>query len=118
MRWLKRDEKEATQVGGAILLRSFLNKDDENIYGRYYAQIFDLAVTYLQPLGGHTLTSDFVPLNPLRQALITVFKESFKCTRGEWKEQEPKSLTSDSSDYGRLGAIGIQLDQAYLVKAD
>src|SRR5215471_5470454 len=38
------DEKEGTQVGGAILLRSFLNPDDKEIYGRYYTQIFDLVV--------------------------------------------------------------------------
>ena len=42
------DENEAAQVGGAILLRSFLNKDDKEIYGRYYTQIFDLAVAYLR----------------------------------------------------------------------
>ena len=42
------DEKEGTQVGGAILLRSFLNKDDKDIYERYYTQVFDLAVAYLR----------------------------------------------------------------------
>lgn len=33
------DEKIGVQVGGAILLRSFLNPADEEIYGRYYTQI-------------------------------------------------------------------------------
>src|SRR5947209_6310385 len=42
-------EKESVQVGGAILLCSFLKPGDEAIYGRYYAQTFDLAVAYLRP---------------------------------------------------------------------
>src|SRR5260370_2904739 len=42
------EEKEGTEVGGAILLRSFLNPDDKEVYGRYYTQIFDLAVAYLR----------------------------------------------------------------------
>jgi hypothetical protein len=42
------DGEEGVQVGGAILLRSFLNKGDKEIYERYYTQIFDLAVAYLR----------------------------------------------------------------------
>ena len=42
------DENEGTQVGGAILLRSFLNPNDKEPYGRYYNQILDLAVAYLR----------------------------------------------------------------------
>lgn len=42
------DEKENAQVGGAILLRSFLNEDNKNIYRRYYTQIFDLVVAHLR----------------------------------------------------------------------
>ncbi len=42
------DEKEGVQVGGAILLRSFLHKEDKKSYERYYTQVFDLAVAYLR----------------------------------------------------------------------
>src|SRR5207248_2335465 len=44
------DENEGTQLGGAVLLRSFLSEGDEANYGRYYAQIFDLTVAYLRLL--------------------------------------------------------------------
>ena len=65
------DEKEGTQVGGAILLRSFLHEDDEKIYGRYYTQIFDLAVANLRLRHFDTDTPE--PLTSLSQALIDVF---------------------------------------------
>jgi uncharacterized protein YjbI with pentapeptide repeats len=107
-------ERKEARIAAAIILLTFLQPG----YEQFYRQVFDLAVAYLQPLGGDTLTSDLVSLDPLRQALIAVFKESFKRVRGEWKEQKPKSLNSDPSDHDRIGAIGIQLDQAYLVKAD
>jgi hypothetical protein len=107
-------ERKEARIAAAIMLLTFLQPGYEQ-FGR---QIFDFAVSYLQPLGVGTPTSDFAPLDPLRRALINVFKQSFLYVRGEWEEQKPKSLGSDLSDHDRLGAAGIQLDNAYLAKAD
>ncbi len=104
------DENEATQIGGAILLRSFLNSEDTAIYGRYYTQIFDLAVAYLRPSSTYYLSEDPnvpVPLTPLRRALIIVFKEAFPRTRGRLKR-----------NIQFLDATGVLLDNAYLSEAD
>jgi uncharacterized protein YjbI with pentapeptide repeats len=114
------DEKESVQVGGAILLRSFLNKEDKEIYERYYTQIFDLAVAYLRlprtppsledPDGIPHSPEDLnapLPLTTLRQALIVVFKEACPLARSQNKGS-PQSLY----------ATGIQLDNASLWKAD
>lgn len=110
-------EKEGIQVGGAILLRSFLHPDDKKDYEQYYPQIFDLVVAYLRPLNTSLLSENPdpipplpenphtpLPLTPLRQALIVVFKEVFPCAR-----QQALS---------RLDATSIQLDRAYLAGAD
>lgn len=103
-------ENEATQVGVAILLRSFLNKKDEDIYGRYYTQIFDLAAAYLrfenklQPLEDPDTS---LTISTLRQALIVVFKESYPLARSQNKGM-PQSLD----------ARNVQLDGAYFFKAD
>jgi hypothetical protein len=105
------NENEATQVGGAILLRSFLNKEDEKIYGRYYTQIFDLAVAYLR----FRKTSD-LRKDPIRQALVVVFKEAFPIVRNK--------LIADGADREGAGALPsldasrIQLDHASLRWAD
>jgi uncharacterized protein YjbI with pentapeptide repeats len=119
------DGKEGTQVGGAILLRSFLNKDDEEIYGRYYTQIFDLAVAYLSisnlsrpsedPDGLPPSPVDAttpLPLTPLRKALIVVFKESFPLAR--------KKLDKIVSGFDTLAldASHIRLDRAFLAVSD
>ena len=119
------DEKEGTQVGGAILLRSFLNKDDKKSYERFYTQVFDLAVAYLRlprtPLPSED--PDGMPHSPedpdnpppltmLSQALITVFKESFPLARDRLKEENPQFHLQS------LDASLIQLDNAYLVGAD
>ncbi len=114
------DKNEATQVGGAILLRSFLNKEDEAIYERYYMQIFDLAVAYLRFLSTHQAAEDPdgvptsskdpnnpLPLTPLRQTLIIVFKESFPLVR---KRLGPSTEFLDASC--------ILLDNAHLADAD
>ena len=119
------DEKEGVQLGGAILLRSFLNKDDEKIYGRYYTQIFDLAVAYLRlprtsnppedPDGIPHSPEDPnapLPLTTLRQALIVVFKEAFPLVREQLKK--PGSQFSPH----HLDATAIQLDKAYLRGCD
>jgi len=104
------DENESTQVGGAILLRSFLHKDDEKIYGRYYTQIFDLAVAYLRLPRTSQAPQDVdtpLPLTSLRQVLVVVFKEVFPLAR--------------SQNRGRiqsLDATAVQLDSGNLREAD
>jgi len=114
------DENEVVQVGGAILLRSFLNKGDNKIYGRYYTQIFDLAVAYLRLSNiSHSLEdpdglspspkSLTAPprLTPLRQALIVVVKEVFPLAR--------QRLTVDGKfDSHLLDASTVLLDGASL----
>ena len=119
------DANEATQIGGAILLRSFLNPDDKKIYGRYYAQIFDLAVAYLRlsitshpsedrdglpepPVDPNTP----VPLTPLRQSLIRVFREVFPLARERLRGPD------GNFDSQHLDASHIRLDGAYLARAD
>jgi uncharacterized protein YjbI with pentapeptide repeats len=116
------DEKESAQVGGAILrgailLRSFLNKDDKEIYERYYTQIFDLAVVYLR-----LLITPKTPANPndsllftsFSQSLIVIFKEAFPLARDRLKEQDPKTVFHPQS----LDASHVNLDRAYLVGAN
>ncbi len=119
------DEKEGTRVGGAILLRSFLNKEDKEIYGRYYTQIFDLAVAYLRLSSMSQLSEDPdrlppppggplapLPLTPLRQALIVVFQEAFPLSRNRLG-QIKSALEARSLD-----ASYIRLDGAYLARVD
>jgi uncharacterized protein YjbI with pentapeptide repeats len=119
------DEKEGTRVGGAILLRSFLNKKDMAIYDRYYAQIFDLAVAYLRLSSMSQLSEDqdrlppppsgpLAPLllTPLRQALIVVFQEAFPLSRNRLG-QIKSALEARSLD-----ASYIRLDGAYLARVD
>src|SRR5436189_2778913 len=103
------NENGATQVGGVILLRSFLNKEDEKIYGRYYTQIFDLAVANLR----FRKTSD-PRKDPVRRALIVVFKEAFPIVRDSLKKRDPKTEFQPQS----LDASRIQLDHASLRGAD
>ncbi len=119
------DEKEGTQIGGAILLRSFLNPDDKKNYERYYTQVFDLAVAYLRlPRTSHLSENPDgiphsqenpntpLPLTALNLALIIVFKEAFPLARDARK----RNL---SPFYPRsLDAFRIKLDGAYLAHAD
>jgi uncharacterized protein YjbI with pentapeptide repeats len=118
-------DNEATQVGGAILLRSFLNKGDEAIYGRYYSQIFDLAAAYLRLSNTSRLPEDPdglpqppvdpnapLPMTPLRQALIVVFKEAFPLARSRL------GLVKASLEAHSLDASGVRLDGAYLARVD
>jgi hypothetical protein len=102
---------EATQVGGAILLRSFLNKEDEKVYGRYYTQIFDLAVAYLR------FPKTFDPKKePFRQALIVVLKEALPIVRN--KLIADGAVREDAGALPSLDASRIQLDYASLRWAD
>jgi hypothetical protein len=105
------DDHEGTQVCGAILLRSFLHEEDKEIYGRYYTLVFDLAVAYLR----FPIISD-PRKDPVRQALITVFKEAFPLARNK--------LIADGADREGVGALPsldasrIQLDHASLREVD
>jgi hypothetical protein len=121
------DEKESVQISGAVLLRSFLHKEDKKSYERYYTQIFDLAVAYLRLPRTSPPSEDpdriphsredpnaLLPLTPLRQALIVVFKEAFPLARDRLKEQAPELVFHPQS----LDASRIQLDKAYLADAD
>jgi uncharacterized protein YjbI with pentapeptide repeats len=97
------DPSPATQVGAAILLRTFIRPGPDN--EQFYGQVLDLAVANLR-LHTNDLT-DPEPLDSLRQALITVFKESFPLAR-DWLK-----LPAQSFD-----ATHIRLDNAYLSAAD
>lgn len=109
------DGNEATQVGGAILLRSFLHEEDKKLYERYYAQIFDLAVAYLRPSNEAQPSRDSVPmpLTSLRHALVVVLQESYPLVRDALMNQKKSKF-----DPRFLNASSICLDGAYLVESD
>ncbi len=110
------DERESVQVGGAILLRSFLHKEDKKSYERYYTQVFDLAIAHLRLPRTPNSPEDPnapLPLTTLRQALIVVFKEAFPLARDRLLKEQGTQFLSQSLD-----ASGIQLDIAYLRRAD
>src|SRR5450755_1416884 len=107
-------ERKEARIAAATILFTFLQPG----YEQFYRQIFDLSVTYLQSFRDNTTSFDSTPLDSLRQALVNLFKQSFLRVRGEWREQKPKALESDLSDHDRLGGMSMQLDHAYLVKAD
>ncbi len=99
-------EKEGARIGAAILLRTFLRPG----YEQFYIQTFDLAVASLCPTETPHPPEDPktpLPLTILRQALIVVFKEAFPFARSRNKGS-PQSLD----------ASYIQLDSAYLRRAD
>jgi uncharacterized protein YjbI with pentapeptide repeats len=90
----------ATQVGAAIMLRTFLRPG----YEQFYNQAFDLAVAYLRL---RKIGPEPEPPDSLDQALIMVFRESFHLARDLSKQ------SSRSPD-----ALGIRLDSAYLARSD
>src|SRR5215469_1491447 len=99
-------EREEAKVGAAILLRTFLRPG----YEQFYTQTFDLAVAHLCPSRAPNPPEDPqtpLTLTTLRQALMVAFKEAFPLVRSQ-HTGSPQSL--DASD--------IQLDNAYLVRAD
>ena len=124
-------EKEEAKIGAAITLRTFLRPG----YEQFYTQTCDLAIAHLCPTRTSNLPADPnapMPLTILRQALIVVFKEAFPRAR----ERIKKRRTLESSFLQRIKALlqlklreewpglqsldasYIQLDNAYLVKAD
>jgi hypothetical protein len=108
-------EREEARVGGAIVLRTFLQEG----YEQFYSQAFDLAVAHL------CLSKASDPLKDpdvLSQALIGVFKEAFPLARDEWiKKQKGEPFPPRSRSWSRsrsLDASRIQLDKAFLWNAD
>lgn len=97
----------ATQVGAAIMLRTFLRPG----YEQFYSQVFDLAVAYLRL---RSVGPEPEPADSLNQALIRVFRESFPLARDEWI----KKRKEEPFDPQSLDALGIQLDSAYLARSD
>lgn len=100
------DEKEGSRIGAAILLRTFLRPG----YEQFYAQTFDLAVANLcLPRTPHPPEDPNtpLPLTPLSQALIVVFREAY-----------PLARSQNQGGSQSLDATGIQLDNAYLKGAD
>lgn len=126
------DEKEGVQVGGAILLRSFLTGDDQS-YERYYTSVFDLTVAYLRlPRTLHPREdSDGSQPTTLSQALAVVFREAFPRARDSIIRNKKVGVvqfvdTVDESDIAYtigeavqfLDATGVHLDNAFLALAD
>ncbi|BCL79966.1 pentapeptide repeat-containing protein [Ktedonobacteria bacterium brp13] len=122
---------KAAQAGAAIMLRTFLQPG----YEQFYQQSFDLAVTHLRlrHVDPNTLApldpDEYVPLDSLSQALITVFKESFPLARkilGQRKSQKEsfplacKILGQRKSQFDTqsLDASHVRLDSAYLDESD
>jgi len=95
---------QATQVGAAITLRTFLRPG----YEEFYSQVFDLAVAHLRlrPLSPDE-AEPLDSLDSLSQALITIFGESFPLARNH----HPQAIR-------QLDAAHIHLDNAYLAEAD
>jgi hypothetical protein len=106
---------EGTQVGGAILLRSFLHEEDKKLYERYYTQIFDLAVAYLRLSNEAQASRGSIPmpLTSLRHALVVVLQESYPLVRNTLMNQKKSKF-----DPRFLNASSICLDGAYLVESD
>jgi uncharacterized protein YjbI with pentapeptide repeats len=134
------NEKEYAKIGPAIVLRTFLRPG----YEQFYAQTLDLAVANLRLLKTSHLSEEPdgiprspedpdnpLPLTPLSQALFVVFKEAFPLAR-EWvKQGSPSSrlqrtksrlkrilLKKELFDPGSLNATRVQLNGAFLWKAD
>jgi uncharacterized protein YjbI with pentapeptide repeats len=115
------DEKEGARIGAAILLRTFLRPG----YEQFYTQTFDLAVANLllprtspMPDALHAPPPQAdpnapLPLTTLSQALIVVFKESFPLARRSAGGSDKVGGAVQSLD-----ATDIQLDNAYLSRAD
>jgi len=92
---------QATQVGAAITLRTFLRPG----YEQFYNQIFDLAVAHLRLRS--FVENTIQPLDSLSQALINIFIESYLLVRNQHIQ-----------NMQQLDAARIQLENAYLAGAD
>ncbi|HTK11004.1 MAG TPA: pentapeptide repeat-containing protein [Ktedonobacteraceae bacterium] len=94
-------ERMETQAGSAIMLHTFLQRG----YEQFYFQAYELAVVHLRYAGEPG--AEPIALSPLREALITVFKEAFPMAR-ETLKQDPRSFN----------ASRVMLDSAYLSGSD
>lgn len=107
-------DQEGVKVGAAIMLRTFLQPG----YEQFYRQVFNLVVANLRlrPVDPNTSASldpnEYVPVDSLSQALITVFKEAFPLARDELLKH------FSAFDSQSLDASAVRLDRAYLVGAD
>ncbi len=70
---------EATKVGSAVTLRTFLGPG----YEEFYAQVFSLAVANLRIEGRTADRRPDVSPTPLQQTLVTIIKEAFPPARHE-----------------------------------
>jgi uncharacterized protein YjbI with pentapeptide repeats len=101
-------------IGATAILRTFLREG----YEQYYRQVFDLAVGYLRlrPIDPENAEK----LDPLSQALIGVFVESFKRAREYLLStiNLDETLRIDVQLEKYLNATYIQLDKALLKESD
>jgi hypothetical protein len=108
-------DKEGARVAAAIMLRTFLDPD----YKQFYRQAFDLTVANLRLLRTSQPPADpNIPLASisLSEALTVIFREAFPRVRDL---EEGNSHSLDATKARRdLDAAGIQLDNAYLSRAD
>ncbi len=105
------DQQNEARIGAAIMLRTFVSKG----YEQFHSQAFDLACVYL-----HLREIDESkpePIDAMRQALITVFRESFPSVRKSLKKGGDSLIYEEKLPLV-LSTTGIQLDNAYLSFAD
>ena len=95
----------ATQVGGAVMLRTFVTSD----YSDFHPQAFDLTVSHLrlQPLASNMAD----PLAPVARGLAKVLEEVFPHVR----DRDPSSAQRRE---GMLDASGVYLHRVNLAGAD
>jgi uncharacterized protein YjbI with pentapeptide repeats len=101
----------SAQVGAAVTLRTFLRPG----YEQFYAQIFDLAVSYLR------IGFQGPDARAVTSAMTSVFAESFAHAR-DYLSGQPASAArregNASSKMERLDARGVGLRDMYLQQAD
>jgi hypothetical protein len=100
-----------SRVGSAVALRTFLRPG----YEQFYRQTFDLACAYLllRKAAPNADLNAPLPLDPLSEALIIIFRESFPYVRDSFSEEERSHYPPPY-----FNATGIQLDNAYLSYTD
>ncbi len=96
----------ASQIEAAIMLRTFLQPG----YEQFYRLCFDLTVAHLRLR--HIEAEKAEPLDPLTQALIEAFKESFPLAREMLRQKNVQS------NLPYLDASQVQLDNASLAASD
>jgi uncharacterized protein YjbI with pentapeptide repeats len=117
-------EREHERVGAAVLLPTFLRPG----YERFFTQVFNLAagnlraLSPIEPVGSDALVAQRAEArtnfatHALRQALATVFQDSYPLARTSLKRGSHEPQHSLSRRY--LNAEGIDLDGVFLAGAD